>query len=114
VPCRAFADSKTLTEEKRDALMADIRADPMMGTVVDSLIAAEISAKMLQRRGTALAHAVCSCALLMGRQQCLSKVRVEGFGEVKHPACLPMRPHESTLHHHGHRCSLLGSSWCSS
>ena len=45
---RAFADSKTLTAEKRDALLADIRADPMMETVVDSLSAAEISAKMLQ------------------------------------------------------------------
>jgi len=45
---RAFADSKTLTAEKRDALLADIRADPLMGTVVDSLSAAEISAKMLQ------------------------------------------------------------------
>ena len=47
-PHRAFADSKTLTAEKRDALLADIRADPLMGTVVDSLSAAEISAKMLQ------------------------------------------------------------------
>ena len=45
---RAFADSKTLTAEKRDALLADIRADATMGTVVDSLSAAEISAKMLQ------------------------------------------------------------------
>lgn len=47
--CRAFADSKTLTEKKRDALLADIMADSAMGYAFDSLSAQTISAKMLQR-----------------------------------------------------------------
>jgi ribonuclease H2 subunit A len=46
---RAFADSKTLTEETRERLFEEIAADPRMGSVVDSLSAAEISAKMLAR-----------------------------------------------------------------
>ncbi|KAK9814538.1 hypothetical protein WJX72_007592 [[Myrmecia] bisecta] len=44
---RSFADSKTLTEDKRDTLFAEIKADPMMGFAVDCLSAKTISAQML-------------------------------------------------------------------
>ena len=45
----AFADSKTLTAQKRDVLLADIKADSTMDYAFDSLSAQTISAKMLQR-----------------------------------------------------------------
>ncbi len=47
--CRAFADSKTLKDEQRDALFAKIRGDGKIGYAINSVSAAHISAKMLQR-----------------------------------------------------------------
>lgn len=46
---RSFADSKTLKEEKRDSLFAEIADDPNLGTAVDVLDARAISAQMLHR-----------------------------------------------------------------
>ena len=48
---RAFADSKTLTEEKREALYEEIAEDASMGSAVDVLDARTISAQMLHRCG---------------------------------------------------------------
>jgi ribonuclease H2 subunit A len=45
----AFADSKTLTEEKRDALFAQLKKDAAMGWIVDSISAEALSTKMLRR-----------------------------------------------------------------
>ena len=47
--CRSFADSKTLTEEKRDILFQEIAEDEFLGTVVDILDACTLSAQMLAR-----------------------------------------------------------------
>lgn len=47
--CRSFADSKTLTEAKREALYAEIVRDLNMGFAADALSAKELSAKMLSR-----------------------------------------------------------------
>ncbi len=47
--CRAFADSKTLKDERREALFADIRGDGRLGYAIEAVSAAYISAKMLQR-----------------------------------------------------------------
>ncbi|CAK0755728.1 hypothetical protein CVIRNUC_002397 [Coccomyxa viridis] len=44
---RSFADSKTLTEEKRDILFQEIAEDEFLGTVVDILDACTLSAQML-------------------------------------------------------------------
>lgn len=48
---RAFADSKTLKDEQREALFAEIRGDDRIGYAIDAVSAAYISAKMLQRCG---------------------------------------------------------------
>lgn len=45
----AYADSKTLTEEKREALFEQLQRDPQMGWMTDTISAAELSAKMLRR-----------------------------------------------------------------
>ena len=50
----AYADSKTLTEEKREVLFEKLKADGAMGWMVDSISAAELSAKMLRRRALPL------------------------------------------------------------
>ncbi|RMZ53412.1 hypothetical protein APUTEX25_004900, partial [Auxenochlorella protothecoides] len=47
--CRAFADSKTLTEARREALLAQLQADPGIGFRAESLSAAFISGRMLAR-----------------------------------------------------------------
>ena len=47
----AYADSKTLTEEKREALFAQLKADAAMGYMVDSISAHALSTKMLRRCG---------------------------------------------------------------
>lgn len=47
--CRAFADSKTLTETRREALLAQLQADPGIGFRAESLSAAFISGRMLAR-----------------------------------------------------------------
>lgn len=46
---RAFADSKTLTEEKRERLFEQIQQDHSLGYLADALSAQFISAKMLSR-----------------------------------------------------------------
>jgi ribonuclease HII len=46
---RDYADSKTLTEEKRELLFARVLEDPMVGHAVDSLSAQFISGEMLRR-----------------------------------------------------------------
>lgn len=46
---RAFADSKTLNEEQREALFADIQGDGRLGYAIESVSAAYISARMLRR-----------------------------------------------------------------
>lgn len=45
---RAFADSKTLKEEKREQLFSSIEQDDIIGFAIESISAAEISAQMLQ------------------------------------------------------------------
>ena len=45
----AYADSKALTEERRDALFAQLKADTAMGWIVDSISAEALSTKMLRR-----------------------------------------------------------------
>ena len=45
----AYADSKALTEEKRDALFLQLKADAAMGWIVDSISAEALSTKMLRR-----------------------------------------------------------------
>lgn len=49
VSCRAFADSKTLKDEQREGLFADIRSDGRLGYAIESVSAAYISARMLRR-----------------------------------------------------------------
>lgn len=51
---REFADSKTLTEEKRDRLFEQIKADPCLGHLADILSAQLISSKMLSRERVSL------------------------------------------------------------
>ncbi|KAL6769433.1 hypothetical protein ACKKBG_A30990 [Auxenochlorella protothecoides x Auxenochlorella symbiontica] len=46
---KAFADSKTLTEARREALLAQLQADPGIGFRAESLSAAFISGRMLAR-----------------------------------------------------------------
>ncbi len=45
----AYADSKTLTEDKRDALFEQLKADAAMGWMIDSISAETLSAKMLRK-----------------------------------------------------------------
>ena len=45
----AYADSKTLTEEKREHLFKQLQADARMGWMVDSISAQTLSAKMLSK-----------------------------------------------------------------
>ena len=45
----AYADSKTLTEEKRESLFGQLQADARMGWMVDSISAQTLSAKMLSK-----------------------------------------------------------------
>ena len=45
----AYADSKTLTEEKREQLFQQLQADSRMGWMVDSISAQTLSAKMLSK-----------------------------------------------------------------
>lgn len=45
---RAFADSKTLSEDKRESLFKEIQGYEDMGFIVDSISARIISGKMLQ------------------------------------------------------------------
>lgn len=52
-PHRAYADSKTLNEEKRERLIKQVQADGNLVYGVDVLSAADISAQMLSRCGTA-------------------------------------------------------------
>ncbi|KAK9821849.1 hypothetical protein WJX74_004776 [Apatococcus lobatus] len=51
---RSFADSKTLTEAKREQLFEEIQADEQMASATDSLSAATISAQMLRRHKISL------------------------------------------------------------
>ncbi len=44
-----YADSKTLTEEKREALFGKLKADATMGWAVDSISAQTLSVKMLRK-----------------------------------------------------------------
>lgn len=54
--CRAFADSKTLKDEQREALFADIRGDGRLGYAIESVSAAYISARMLRRCDACCGH----------------------------------------------------------
>ncbi len=53
--CRNYADSKTLSEEKREALFDAVRADASLGYYYDSLSPQFISGQMLARWGGELA-----------------------------------------------------------
>ncbi|GAB4814706.1 hypothetical protein N2152v2_001752 [Parachlorella kessleri] len=53
-PPEEFADSKTLTEEKRERLYEQIQQDPGLGYLADVLSAELISAKMLSREKVSL------------------------------------------------------------
>lgn len=48
--CRAYADSKTLTEDKRENLFEAIQQDPQISFLFDVLSAADISMNMLSRQ----------------------------------------------------------------
>ncbi len=48
---RAYADSKTLNEDKREKLFLDIQRDANISFLYDVLTAAEISVSMLSRCG---------------------------------------------------------------
>ncbi len=48
LPCRAFADSKTLKDTQREQLFSEIQADGLIGYAIESNTAADISAQMLQ------------------------------------------------------------------
>jgi ribonuclease H2 subunit A len=52
--CRSFADSKTLTAEKRDTLLAAIEGDDTIGYLEDSITAAAIAGAMLGRQRVSL------------------------------------------------------------
>ncbi len=47
--CRDFADSKTLSDEKREQLFGGIEAAEDIGFAVDRVTAADISSQMLRR-----------------------------------------------------------------
>lgn len=47
--CRAYADSKTLTEDKRENLFEAIQQDAQISFLFDVLSAADISMSMLSR-----------------------------------------------------------------
>jgi ribonuclease H2 subunit A len=51
---RGLADSKTLTEEKRETLFAKLAEEPSVGVASDVLTAALISSKMLARETVSL------------------------------------------------------------
>jgi hypothetical protein len=55
----AYADSKTLTEEKRESLFAQLKADATMGWVVDSISAHALSTKMLRKCDAARSQTNC-------------------------------------------------------
>ena len=59
MPCREYADSKTLTDEKREQLFTEIEGDEDVGFAVDNVTAADISSQMLRR-----CHTCLSCRLL--------------------------------------------------
>ena len=49
MPCRSFADSKTLTEAKREDMFAEVAAHEHMASFTDVLTAQQLSARMLSR-----------------------------------------------------------------
>ena len=51
---REFADSKTLTAERRDQLFAQIQADDTLGYLSDAISAADISGAMLSKQKVSL------------------------------------------------------------
>jgi ribonuclease H2 subunit A len=57
----AYADSKTLTEEKRESLFAQLKADANMGWMVDSISPQMLSAKMLSKCAHCDSPFACSC-----------------------------------------------------
>lgn len=59
MPRREYADSKTLTDEKREQLFTEIEGDEDVGFAVDNVTAADISSQMLRRCHT------CSCCRLL-------------------------------------------------
>jgi ribonuclease HII len=95
--CRAFADSKTLTEERRDKLFQAIQQDPTIGYHYDSLGAPAISAGMLSANRVSLnALAMDStCALInraLQRGVNLTQVFVDTVGDAeRHRATLAQR-----------------------
>jgi ribonuclease HII len=57
LPClhhRAYADSKTLTEAQREGLYQQVRAEPQLAALRDSLSAAALSAAALGRSRVSL------------------------------------------------------------
>lgn len=59
---RAYADSKTLNEEKREALFRQVDADPSLVWAVDVLSAADISRQMLSRCGRTSLNAIAAAS----------------------------------------------------
>ena len=47
--CRSYADSKTLTDEKREQLFGEMEVARDIAFAVDRVTAAEISSQMLRR-----------------------------------------------------------------
>jgi hypothetical protein len=88
LPHRAYADSKTLTEAQREGLYQQVRGDPQLGAISDSLSAATLSAAALGRTKVSLnelaARSTCGLiqrALDAGVQ--LRKVKGEGGAAAK-------------------------------
>eukprot|EP00887_Chlorella_sp_A99_P006771 scaffold3.g6771.t1 len=92
-----FADSKTLTEEKRERLFAAIQAEPRLSSGADCLLAALISGRMLAANKTSLnALAMGStCALIQRALEAgvnLAEVYVDTVGDAgKHRDALAQR-----------------------
>lgn len=61
--CRAYADSKTLTEDKRESLFEAIQQDIQISFLSDALSAADISMSMLSRQVSICVpvHFICHC-----------------------------------------------------
>lgn len=86
---KEFADSKTLTSEKRDQLFAQLQKDDTVDCLVDYISAAAISGAMLGRQKTSLnAIAFESTCLLIttaiNQGADLQEIYVDTVGDATH------------------------------
>ena len=78
--CRAYADSKTLTEDKRESLFEAMHQDTQISSLSDVLSAGDISENMLSRQ-------VChdSSGLHMPQNYFQSGLFVQRQSQPQHP-----------------------------